>query len=395
MMEKSETSQPARSYDGPTLFREGFRPFFFAAGVWAFAAILIWLPAFQGDLSVPTAFDPVGWHVHEMLFGYLGAVIAGFMLTAVPNWTGRPPLRGVPLAVLFAAWVAGRIAMGVSGLIGGGLAAALDLLFLALLGGVVLREIVAGGNWRNLPMPIAIAGLFAASLLSHLEVLGLLPSGGLGHRLGIGIVVMLISLVGGRVIPSFTGNWLEKRGEARLPAAFAGFDGVCLIIVGLAVAAWVAAPEARAAGAALVLAGLACLIRLARWRGHRTLAEPLVWSLHLGFAWIPVGLVLVGASALWPAVPPAAGLHALTVGAMGSMTLAVMTRASLGHTGQALSADGWTTAVYLLIAAAAASRVAAGFLDAAYLPLLVASSLAWAGAFGLFTLRYGRLLLAR
>lgn len=374
-----EPDSGARTSGGPVLFDQGFRPFFFAAGVWALAAALIWLPVFRGDVSIPTVFDPIGWHVHEMIFGYLGAVIAGFMLTAVPNWTGRMPLRGLPLAALFAAWLAGRIAMGISGLIGGGLAAVLDLSFLALLGGVVVREIVAGGNWRNLSMPIALAGLFAASVLSHLEALGLAAVDGLGRRLGIGIVVVLISLVGGRIIPSFSGNWLEQRGEARLPNAFAGFDKICLVIVGVA----------------LVLAGLASLIRLARWRGHRTLAEPLVWSLHLGFAWIPAGLVLVGTSALWPQVPPAAGLHALTVGAMGSMTLAVMTRASLGHTGQALSADGWTTAIYLLITAAAACRVAAAFLDAAFVPLLAASALAWAAAFGLFTLRYGRLLLAR
>jgi uncharacterized protein involved in response to NO len=165
--------------------------------------------------------------------------------------------------------------------------------------------------------------------------------------------------------------------------SFGVLDRAALGLVVAALAIWVVAPGNPLGGAALIAAGVASLVRLARWRGHLTLAEPLVWSLHLGFVWVGVGLLLVGLSAFLPDVPTAAGLHALTAGAMSGMTLAVMTRATLGHTGRLLTADRWTAAIYLLIAAAAALRVAAPFLADAYLPLLWTSGLAWSTAFGL------------
>jgi uncharacterized protein involved in response to NO len=344
---------------------------------------------------LPTAFDPVDWHVHEMLFGFVIAAIAGFLLTAIPNWTGRMPLQGVPLAVLVGAWLAGRLAVGASAWIGAGIAAVLDLAFLTLLLGVVLREILVGRNWRNLPMPVVLGGLLVANALTHADAVGLAATGQLGQRLGIGIVILLISLVGGRIIPSFTLNWLKKRGELNLPASFGALDRGALGLAAAALAIWVVTPETPVGGAALIAAGVASLVRLARWRGHRTLAEPLVWSLHLGFVWVPIGFLLIGFSIFLPDVPPAAGLHALTAGAMGGMTLAVMTRATLGHTGRLLTADRWTAAVYILVAAAAVVRVAAPVSADAYLPLLWASGLAWSTAFGLFVAHYGRMLLSR
>jgi uncharacterized protein involved in response to NO len=357
--------------------------------------MVLWIAMLQGAVSLPTAFDPVAWHVHEMLFGFVVATIAGFLLTAIPNWTGRMPLQGIPLAILVGVWVAGRLAVGASAWIGVGIAAVLDLAFLTLLLGVVLREILAGRNWRNLPMPVVLGGLLAANALTHADAVGLAATGPLGWRLGIGIVILLIGLVGGRIIPSFTLNWLRKRGESRLPARFGALDRAALGLAAAALAIWVIAPEHPISGAALIAAGVASLVRLARWRGHLTLAEPLVWSLHLGFVWVPIGFVLVGLSALLPDVPPAAGLHALTAGAMGGMTVAVMTRATLGHTGRPLTADRWTAAIYLLVAAAAALRVAAPFLADVYLPSLWASALAWSTAFALFVMHYGRMLLSR
>jgi uncharacterized protein involved in response to NO len=383
-----------RPFEGPALLRQGFRPFFLAAGLWALAAMTLWIAALQGYMALPTAFDPVAWHVHEMLFGFVVAAIAGFLLTAIPNWTGRMPLQGLPLALLVVVWLAGRLAVFGSEAIGAGTAAVLDLAFLALLLGVVLREILAGRNWRNLPMPVALAGLLAANALTHADAVGIAATGPLGQRLGIGIVILLISLVGGRIIPSFTLNWLKNRGEARLPARFGAPDRVALGLLAAALAAWVVAPESRVAGAAMIGAGLAAL-SLARWCGHLTLVEPLVWSLHLGYVWVPIGLLLTGLSVLVPDMPQIAGLHALTAGAMGGMTLAVMTRATLGHTGRPLIADRWTAAAYLLVAAAAALRVAAPFSADGYLALLWAAGLAWCAAFGLFAVRFGRLLLTR
>jgi uncharacterized protein involved in response to NO len=384
-----------RPFAGPALLRQGFRPFFLGAGIWAVAAMVLWIGALEGYVAIPTAFDPIGWHAHEMLFGFVVAAIAGFLLTAIPNWTGRMPLEGVPLAILVAVWLAGRAAVFGSAWIGAGSAAALDLAFLTLLLCVVLREILAGRNWRNLPMPVVLGGLLVANGLTHADALGLATTGALGQRLGIGIVILLIGLVGGRIIPSFTLNWLKKRGQSTLPASFGVFDRGALGLAAAALAIWVIAPESPIGGAALIAAGIASLVRLARWRGHLTLAEPLVWSLHLGFVWVGAGLLLVGVSAFLPDVPQAAGLHALSAGAMGGMTLAVMTRATLGHTGRSLTAGRWTVAICLLVAAAAALRVAAPFSAAAYVPLLWTSGLAWSAAFGLFVVHHGRMLFSR
>jgi uncharacterized protein involved in response to NO len=186
-----------------------------------------------------------------------------------------------------------------------------------------------------------------------------------------------------------------KRGQARLPARFGALDRVALGLAATALAIWVIAPESQIGGAALIAASLASLIRLLRWRSHLTLIEPLVWSLHLGFVWVPIGLLLLGFSAFTPNVPQVAGMHALTAGAMGAMTLAVMTRAILGHTGRPLTANRWTAAIYLLVAAAAGLRVAAPFSADVYLTLLWTSGLAWISAFGIFTVHYGRMLLSR
>jgi uncharacterized protein involved in response to NO len=305
------------------------------------------------------------------------------------------PLQGPPLGVLAALWLAGRLAVLGSAWLGALAAAALDLAFLAVLLAVVLREILAGRNWRNLPMPLALGGLLAANALTHADAAGIAATGPLGQRMAIGIVILLISLVGGRIIPSFTLNWLKKRGAARLPARFDALDRAALAVAAGALALWAIAPDSGIAGVAMVAAGLLALARLARWRAPLTLSEPLVWSLHLGFFWVPLGLLLTGLAALSPAVPQVAGMHALTAGAMGGMTLAVMTRATLGHTGRALVADRWTAAIYVLVAAAAALRVAAPLAPGVYLPLIWASGLAWSAAFGLFGVRYGRLLLAR
>lgn len=395
MGDRGDSVPRYRSFGGPALFRQGFRPFFLGAGLWGFTAVALWLAVAQGLASIPTAFSPTAWHAHEMIFGFAAAVIAGFLLTAIPNWTGRMPLQGLPLMILFGAWLVGRVVTATSALVGPGLAAVLDLSFLSLLLAVVLREIVSGRNWRNLAMPVALTGLLVANLLTHLEAAGQASTGLIGQRLGIATIILLISLVGGRVIPSFTRNWLAKRAETNMPTNFGRFDHVCLVLTLAALGAWVASPDSRTAGVALLMAGLANLARLARWRGHRTLSEPLVWSLHLGFAWVPAGLCLLGLGVFLPEIFPAtAGLHALTSGAIGSVTLAVMTRAILGHTGRRLTADGRTTAIYILIATAAALRVAAPIALDVYGPLLWVSGLLWIAALGLFTVHYGRMLLS-
>ena len=384
-----------RAAAGPAILRQGFRPFFLAAGVWAAGAVALWLAVIAGALVLPSAFDPITWHAHEMLFGYLAAVIAGFLLTAVPNWTGRLPVGGWRLGVLFALWCAGRVAVGLSALIGPVLAAAADLAFLAALTAVVLREIAAKGNRHNLPIVGIVVVLAGSNLLVHLEALGLTATGSLGLRLGLADVAFLITLVGGRIVPSFTRNWLAKRGAPVLPRPFGGLDRLALGSMVLAGLSWVLAPGASATGGLAILAAVLNGARLGGWCGHRTLGEPLVWILHLGYAWLVAGFALLGAAILLPALSQTAALHALTVGAMGTMTLAVMTRATLGHSGQSLSAGPGTTMIYGLVSAAALVRILAPFAPNDATTLRGLSGLCWIGAFGLFVVLYGPLLAGR
>lgn len=376
----------------PPILQYGFRPFFLLGALHAGLAVPLWLWLYRAGVAPPGPFDGMQWHAHEMLFGYLAAVIAGFVLTAVPNWTGRLPLSGWPLAGLVMLWLLGRVACVAVGNLW--LAAALDLLFPVALAAAVWREVIAGRNWRNAPVA-AILSLFAtASAAQHGEALAFLPQG-LGIRIGLGAGMVLIALIGGRVVPSFTRNWLAKQGHPALPASSGLIDKAALAATGAGVLAWIVAPEVPGTGILLVLAGMLLLLRLARWRGVATWREPIVLVLHAGYGWIGLGVTLLGISALWPGVPANAALHALTAGAMGTMTLAVMTRASLGHTGRTIRADGWTVGIYLLVSAGGMLRVAAPFAGGGYMGVLVAGGMLWSAAFVLFVLRYGPMLLSR
>jgi len=378
-----------RRATGPALFSAGFRPFFLVGALWAALAILIWLPAFAGEYQIPTIFPPVIWHVHEMVFGYGAAVVAGFLLTAIPNWTGRMPLQGAPLVILLLLWAVGRLAVLLSARFDAKIAAVLDLAFPSVFACVVAREILAGRNWRNLPMLGALTLLLAGNLLVHLDAVGVAVTAELGNRLGVATLLMLISFVGGRIVPSFTRNWLAKqRPEISAPATFDVVDRAVLAIMALALVVWVCAPHSGIAPWTELAAGLAVGLRLARWCGQATLREPLLWILHLGYGWLAVGFILLAINGLLPLLPPTTALHALTAGAMGTMTLAVMTRASLGHTGRPLVAGHGTTAIYVLVTLAALLRLLAPLGGIHYVLLLAAAGAAWSGAFGLFALLY-------
>jgi uncharacterized protein involved in response to NO len=378
---------------GPAVLCAGFRPFFLLAGLWAAIAVPLWLTALGGHATLPTAFDPVTWHGHEMLFGFAHAAMAGFLLTAVPNWTGRMPIQGWGLGVLALLFVAGRLAVACSGKIGPA-APAIDLAFPLMLLTALTREVVAGSNWRNLPMLAALSLFAAANGLTHLEALGWANTGTLGLRLGTAVVIVLIGLVGGRIIPSFTRNWLAKRGSATLPAPFDRVDVAALVATIVALVTWAFVPTSAAVSPLMAIAGAANLVRVARWQGHRTFAEPLVWVLHVGFLWVPIGLGLMAISPFLPAIAPSAALHALTGGAIATMILGVSTRATLGHTGRELRADRRTTLIFSLAVVSALARIVAGFSPDAYLPLLALAGAAWFAAFALFLLVYGPMLVA-
>ncbi len=380
-----------RAYSGPALLSYGFRPFFLFGAIYAGLSILVWLPLFYGELTVSSVFAPVDWHVHEMLYGYLPAIVAGFLLTAIPNWTGRLPIQGTPLLMLVLTWLAGRIAVTISAPIGWLLAAVVDCAFLVLLIAACAREIVAGKNWRNLRVIGLVTLLLVGNIAFHIEA-HVRGHAEFGTRVGLAAIVLLIALIGGRIIPSFTRNWLVRENPGRLPTPFDRFDGATIALGIAALALWIVLPEGRPTGAALVLVGLLHFVRVARWAGDRTFRDRLVLILHVGYLFVPLGFLLAGAGAV-NLVPISAAVHAWMVGAAGVMTLAVMSRATLGHTGNALVASPATQAVYVAAIIAALVRICAAVELGWSEWTLHLAAFAWAAAFFGFALVYGPLLL--
>lgn len=380
----STSARQIRTFDGTAILSFGFRPFFLAAALWAAIVVALSLPMLTGSLSLPTAFSPLEWHAHEMLYGFLPAVVAGFLLTAVPGWTGRRPIAGMPLLLLVLIWVAGRMAMLASTSLGGAwLSAIADLAFLASLSGVVGREIVAGRDKRNLGVLGLVGLLFAGNAIFHVEA-ALGTADGYGIRVGIATAVLLISLIGGRIIPLFTRNWLMKQPPGRMPVPFQRYDVAVIVASGVALFSWVAAPIHTLTAVFLLTAGCLQLIRLMRWAGERTTTESIVLVLHVAYAFVPLGFFLVALATLSPDLIAAGGaLHAWTAGAIGMMTLAVMTRASLGHTGRALTASWPIALVYATAFVSATTRILAAC-DIARTSMLYVSAAAWVLAFGGF-----------
>jgi uncharacterized protein involved in response to NO len=381
-----ERLERRRDYAGPEFLKEGFRPLFMAAGLWAAISAPLWVAVWSGLISYEGHFGPAAWHVHEMMFGFVAAAVGGFILTAVPNWTGRLPVRGWPLAVLAVLWLAGRLAMWFGAEIGAVWVALIDLSYLTALVLCVANEIFAGRNWKNAPVLAAIALLAAANILFHLEAAEIAETGDIAVRLVLSVMAMLVALIGGRVVPSFTRNWFAKNDGPEIASPMTAFDRIVLVVSVVALGIWVAVGASTLTGATLVIAGALHLARLVRWRGWQTTGEGLVTILHLGYLWLGVGLVLLGVSMLGDAVAQTAALHVLTIGAMGTMILAVMTRAILGHTGRALTAGRGTISIYALITLALVFRVANEFAPSTDLVWLSAG--AWSAAFGLFVWIY-------
>lgn len=378
---------------GIPLLSYGFRPFFLGAGVWAVVSMAIWLGALASLWPLAQGYGAMAWHAHELLFGYAAAVVAGFLLTAVPNWTGQLRVAGWPLLFLFLLWCFARVAFLAMGVTGPLPAVVIDSLFLPSLLLLMGREIVAGRNWRNLK-PLALVGLLAAANIAfHAEVLSA-GAPNVASRIGVAALIGLIMLIGGRIVPSFTHNWLSRMGSQRLPASFGRFDMVALLVSGTALLLWIGWPAATVTGVLFLAA--ACLqgARLWRWAGPQTWREPLLLILHLGYAFIPLGFLLGAVTIVSPgALGGTAALHAWTVGAIGVMTLAVMTRATRGHTGRPLTASRLTVAIYVAILAAALLRIGAGAAPQAYSTLIDIAGIAWIAAFGIFLFEYAPMLL--
>jgi uncharacterized protein involved in response to NO len=382
-----------RTYQGWPLLAVGFRPFFLLGSIHAGLAILVWLPVFYGELTLASAFAPRDWHVHEMLYGYLPAVITGFLFTAIPNWTGRLPLQGMPLLALVIVWIAGRFVVTFSAETGWLAAMLIDASFLLLVAAAAAREIMAGRNWKNLNVVLLILALLAGNVAFHLEA-HFNHATDVGIRIGIAVVVLLISLIGGRIIPSFTRNWLVRENPGRLPVPFGKFDMIVVATSALALLCWAVNANSRLAGAALAVTGLLHLVRLTRWAGERTWRERLLLILHVGYAFVPLGFLL-NAAAAFGLVPAGAGIHAWMAGAAGIMTLAVMSRATLGHTGQRLTASATTQLIYAAIIVGALARICAAIDPAHYGSLLHVAAFGWAAAFLGFSISFCRLLTGR
>ena len=380
-----------RMADTLPFLRGGFRPFFFGGALWAVVAIALWLCVLAGKIHIPSVFEGVAWHRHEMLFGFVGAVVAGFLLTAIPNWTGRLPIAGKPLLTLFGLWAAARLAVMFSRLIGFWPAAILDVGFFAALGLLAAREVLASKN-RNLPLVGLVLAFGLADGADYAKTGGLIPAD-TGWRAAIALVVVMISMIGGRIIPSFTRNWMVKQsGSKRLPTQPQALDLLVIASTAIALLFWLVFPDHWLTGVILLLSAALQTIRLSRWGGVSTARDPLVLVLHLGYLWIPIGLCLLGLSVAGMDIPQSAGVHALTAGAMTTMILAVMTRASLGHTARELKAAPLTVAAYASVTIGAVVRVAASLGVGSYAIMLDVAGLFWGSALLLFLIVYQPIL---
>ena len=377
------------------LLRYGFRPFFLGAGLVAVLLVPWWAVSYAFGIPLGTSWPPTLWHGHEMLFGFIVAAVGGFLLTAVPSWTGARGFAGWPLALVSGLWLLGRIAVATSRLWPLPAVAALDLAFLPALAALVMPPLVRARN-RNTPLLAVLAALWASDAGFYW---------GLFHRndgaslhaliLGIDIVLLLITVIGGRIVPAFTTSALKQRG---VPGSLRTWPGITVLAIGSMIAVVLSdliVPDGTIAGVIAALAALAQAARLAQWRTLKTLRQPLVWALHLAYVWLPIGLGLKAAALLTGAAPAAFWLHALTIGAAATMILAVMTRASLGHTGRPLVADPVIALAYVLLTAAALVRVfGLAVLPIPYPAVILAAAFLWTAAFVLFTWIYAPMLLA-
>lgn len=388
------TAKKIHTYSGPAIFSRGFRPFFFSGALFAGLVMPLWGFATGFGLVLPLSLDGSAWHAHEMIFGFVGAVIAGFLLTAVPNWTGRLPVLGTPLAALWGLWLAGRLAMSIS-VVPPLAAAIVDAAFLPVLAAILLREILGGKKLKNLPIVVIITLLAATNILFHFYHLTGQPTA-MAERAALGLIAILISLIGGRIVPSFTRNWMVRHNISPLPAPMDRLDMAVLAFGVISIVAWVFLPAHALIGMLFAIAAIAYLLRLVRWRGWATFREPMVAILHLGYLWLPVWFALTALSILAPKIiDPASALHALTAGAIGTMTIAVATRASLGHSGREITATPAINAIFSLLVAGALLRLSAGWLPFDYLTTMSVAGLLWAAGMLIFVFALGPVLLTK
>lgn len=373
---------------GFILFERAFRPFFPGAALFAAIAIPLWIFTLETDLETLSGFSARDYHVHEMIFGYLGAVLAGFLFTAMPNWTGRPALAGTRLALVSALWLTGRLAVYTSASWPTA-AAVIDASFLLTVSSLAWKDVIAGGSIRNMPVCLLVSLLAIANIAYDFSLLQSADTGW-AERSALAIIATLISFIGGRVVPNFSGNWMKKNNISPLPSPFSTFDKAVLATTVVTLTSWILTPETSITGSLFSVTFFAHALRLLRWRGWQTTTEPLVLILHIGYLWLVLWFGLTGMAILSPAIfSISSALHALTAGAIGTMTMAIMTRAILGHSGRKLSAGRITRIIYALITAGAFVRVFAQSFTLDFMLATAISGTLWSAGFLLFAFTYG------
>jgi len=383
-------------YSGPAILAGGYRAFFFLAALWALLSLVFWVAYLTGLGGNSAGIDMLQWHAHGLVFGYGGAVVAGFALTAIPNWTGRPPVRGLMLGALVLPWLVARISeiLLLAGFLAEPIRFASEMIFFVLFISIAAREIMLGKNWRNLKVIAVFALLGAAAMAANLARLGMVSLPFPGWQAGLSVLLLLITIIGGRIIPAFTGNWLRGQGAAVLPQMFNRFDGLAIFVVAGVLLAFLSGADGLWFVAAAGFAAALHFIRLIRWQGLQTLASPIVAVLHISYLWVPIGFLLLALSSAG-LVPLNAALHAWTIGGVGSTTLAVMSRASLGHAGLPLADSRMLSRIYTAINLAAVLRLAAALWPQGYDHLIKLSAVFWCAAFLLFLVRFAPLYFSK
>lgn len=373
-----------------TLFSYGFRPFFMAVGVYAPLILVVWIAYIALGWDMPLPMEAALWHAHEMIYGLVVAALAGFILTAMTNWTGAAPLRGLPLAGLFGLWIAGRLAMCLFDGLPFTLVAVVELSFLPVLGLYVARVLIKAGNRRNMVFLAIIGLLWAVDGLFLAKMAGFEFVDGLdAGRLALDLILIMLALVAGRIVPAFTRNWLMRQGKAVDIPVMAPLDKAAVLSLVLVLAVDLFFPLGWPAVAITAVAAVLHSLRLARWHGHKSLSDSLVWVLHLGYGLLVLGLWLKNLSLWGPYIPETAWTHAVGIGAAAVMILAVMSRAGLGHTGRPLTAPCGMGLAYLLISVSALARVAADLgLPGGYQLWLMVAAIGWIAGFAIFLVRY-------
>ena len=381
-------------------FSYGFRPFFLSCaiyGAFVMSAFMLWIGVHHAGgqfIRLPIAMAPFVWHAHEMLFGFAVAAVAGFLLTAVPSWTGTHAVHGKALFTLFVLWLLGRVGIGFSASWPASVTAAMDLVFIPVLGVFVIGALSRGWSKRNLIFVPLLGGFFVANVLFHLERLNVVDDGvEMSQHLAVGLLALLIGIIGGRVVPAFTTNALRRMGEDKLPVNRTMLNIPAIVCIAAFALADTIAPDMALTGWLAAAAAVLNALRLAGWRGLKTLSDPLVAVLHVGFAWLVIGLALKAWAVLGDTLSSATALHALTAGAAGTMILAVMSRAALGHTGRALVAAPETVVAYILITLSTLVRVTVPpvFPDF-YNEGMMFAGAAWIAAFLIFAVKYWTVL---